>query len=106
MYFFISNNDEGLKRVAFPLVDVQDLVIDGQESTFLFHGFVNPFILDRSSAITLQNLSIDFVRPFHSEAIILGHDAEGMDVEIREGFPFKVHRGTLLFTGGQDEEAP
>jgi len=27
-----------------------------------------------------------------------------MDIEISEGFPFKVHRGTLLFTDGQKEE--
>jgi len=106
MYFFISNNDEGLKRVAFPLVEMQDLVIDGQGSEFYFHGFINPFILDRSHKITLENFSIDFSRPFHSEAIILGYDAEGMDVEIREGFPYKVHRGTLLFTGGQEEDGP
>jgi hypothetical protein len=106
LYFFISNTDEALKRVAFPLVEIKAFVIEGQDSEFLFHGFINPFILDRSSNITLKNVSIDFVRPFHSEAIILGHDAEGMDGEIREGFPFTVHRGTLLFTDGKDAEAP
>ncbi|TWU28370.1 alpha-1,3-galactosidase-related protein [Bythopirellula polymerisocia] len=106
MYFFISNNDEGLKRVAFPLVEMRDLVIDGQGSECCFHGFINPFILDGCHKITLENFSVDYARPFHSEAIILGHDAEGMDVEIREGFPYKVHRGTLLFTGGQEEDGP
>lgn len=106
MYCFISNNDEGLKRVAFPLVEMQDLVIDGQGSECFFHGFINPFILDRSQRITLENFSVDFARSFHSEAIILGCDAEGMDVEIREGFPYKVHRGILLFTGGNEEEGP
>ena len=44
-YCFISNNDEGLKRIIFPLFDFHDLVIEGQGSSFIFHGFVNPFDL-------------------------------------------------------------
>ncbi len=103
-YCFISNNDEGLKRIAFPMVGIENLTIDGQGSEFMFHGFINPFIVDRSRNITFENFSIDFSRPFHSEGIILGYDEEGMDIEISKGFPFKVHRGTLLFTDGQKEE--
>jgi len=105
-YFFISNNDEGLKRVAFPMRGIENLTIDGRGSEFIFHGFINPFIVDRSSGISFRNFSIDFDRSFHSEAIILGYDDEGMDVEIREGFPFTVHRGVLLFTDGQKDEGP
>jgi hypothetical protein len=103
-YYFISNNDEGLKRVAFPMLGIKNLTLDGQGSEFIFHGFINPFIVDDSENITFRNFSIDFARPFHSEGIILGHDEEGMDLEIREGFPFKVHRGTLLFTDGEKEK--
>lgn len=97
-YCFISNNDEGLKRIVFPLVGMENLVIDGQGSEFLFHGFLNPFVAECSTNIVFQNFSIDFSRPFHSEAIILADPAEGLDVEIREGFPFVVENGTLLFT--------
>ena len=106
MYCYISNNDEGLKRVAFPMLGIENLTLDGQGSEFMFHGFINPFIVDHSKNITFENFAIDFSRPFHSEAIILGHDAEGMDVEISKGFPFKVHRGTLLFTDGQKDDGP
>lgn len=97
-YCFISNNDEGLKRIAFDLANISDLTIDGQGAELMFHGGVNPFVLQDSTNIELRDFSVDFSRSFHSEAIILGHDADGMDVEIREGFPFKVNRGTLLFT--------
>ena len=41
-YCFISNNDEGLKRVIFLLKDLRDIEIDGHGSTFIFHGFTNP----------------------------------------------------------------
>ena len=105
-YCFISNNDEGLKRIAFPMYEMENLTLDGQGSEFLFHGFINPFVVDHSKQITFENFSIDFERPFHSEAIILGCDAEGMDLEIRDGFPFKVDRGALLFTDGKEGEGP
>jgi len=102
-YCYISNNDEGLKRIAFDLKDINDLTIDGQGAQLMFHGFISPFVLDGSQNIRFENFSVDYSRTFHSEAIILGYDAEGMDVEIREDFPFNVHRGTLLFTSGQKQ---
>ena len=105
-YCYISNNDEGLKRIAFAINGMNKLEIDGQGAQFLFHGFINPFVVEDSKQITLVNFSIDFSRPFHSEAIILGYDAESMDVEIRPGFPYTVSRGTLLFTDGDQSDAP
>jgi hypothetical protein len=102
-YLYISNNDEGLKRIAFDLKDINDLTIEGQGAQLMFHGFISPFVVENSQNIKFENFSIDYSRTFHSEAIILGYDAEGMDVEIREGFPFKVQSGTLLFTDGQKQ---
>lgn len=105
-YCYISNNDEGLKRIAFLIDDHAGLTLDGQGARFIFHGFINPFIVSNSRNITFTNFSVDFARPFHSEAIILGHDQNGMDVEIRPGFPFKVYRGMLLFTDGIESKQP
>ena len=43
-YVFISNNDSGLKRIAFPLVGVAGVEIDGGGATFIFHGPMVPFL--------------------------------------------------------------
>ncbi len=102
-YCYISNNDEGLKRIVFDLKDISDLTIDGRGAQLMFHGFLSPFVLEGSQNIKFENFSIDYSRTFHTEAIILGYDAEGMDVEILKNFPFKVHRGTLLFTDGKKQ---
>ena len=59
-YQFISNNDEGLKRIAFDLVGLQDFTIEGADTKLLFTGFVSPFNLERCRNITIRNLSIDF----------------------------------------------
>lgn len=103
-YCFISNNDEGLKRIIFPLLNVKNLTIDGQGSKFIFHGFVNPFIVENSKNITFKNFSIDFSRPFHSEGIIIQNNDDGIDIEINENFPFVVQNGILLFTDGSRED--
>lgn len=106
IYLFISNNDEGLKRVIFPLVGIENLTIDGQGSEFVFHGFASPFLVQESSGITFTDFSVDFSRPFHSEAIILGWDENGMEIEIPGQFPYKVHNGLLIFTAGEKDKEP
>lgn len=101
-YFYISNNDEGLKRIAFDIDNMQNLSLRGQKTQLMFHGFVNPFIINNSENISFSGLSIDFSRPFHSEGIILANHADGLDVQFTEEFPYNIHRGTLLFTGHQN----
>lgn len=103
-YCFISNNDEGLKRIIFPLLEMNNLTIDGQGSSFVFHGFVNPFVIENSRNITLLNFSIDFARPFHSEAIILANRDDGVDVEIPGNFPYRIKNQILEFTDGSPEQ--
>jgi hypothetical protein len=102
-YLFISNNDEGLKRVAFPLFGLENLEIDGQGAQFVFHGFVTPFVLDHSRNITLKNFSVDWKRTFHSEGRILAVGEDTVDLEIPEQFPYKLQSGLIVFTGeGKD----
>ena len=102
-YYFISNNDEGLKRIAFPLRAMKNLEIDGQGSTFIFHGFLNPFILDGAKNVTLRNFTIDYARTFHSEARILGEHADGLDVEFSEAYPYREDNNLLIFTDGGEK---
>ena len=101
-YCFVSNNDEGLKRIAFYLEGLDGLTIDGQGSQFIFHGFINPFVVENSKRITFKNFSIDVNRPFHSEGIILANNPDGVDLEIPQNFPYKIHNGILVFTNNRE----
>lgn len=98
-YLHVCNNDEGLKRVVFPLVDFRQFTIDAQDSTFVFHGLLNPFYISGSSSITLKGFSVDFSRSFHSEGQILSTDEEGMDLHIDDRFPYEIRGGLLRFIG-------
>lgn len=107
-HLFVSNNDAGLKRIGFPLTDLNDFEIDGSGATLIFHGPMVPFLIERSSGITLRNLTFDFSRPFHSEGGVLAITPDSVDLEFSPEFPYAIRNGVLVFTGparGQSAQA-
>ena len=100
-FLFITNNDPGLRRVAFGLTATEDMEIDGGGARFVFHGNILPFVLDHSRNIDLHNFSIDWERPFHSEAKVLKVDDLGLDVAITAEFPYEIDHGALVFLDEQ-----
>ena len=105
-YLFISNNDEGLKRVIFPLTDIEGLEIDGGGATFIFHGPMVPFLIGESKGVTLKNFSFDFSRPFHSEGRVLAVTDDSVDLEFSNEFPYEIRNGVLVFTDGVKSSGP
>ena len=105
-YQFISNNDDGLKRITFPLYGIRNLEIDGQGARFVFHDSVSPFVVDHCSRITLRNFSVDWKCPFHSEATVLAVGTNAIDLKIPEEFSYKLRSGLLVFTNERGEDLP
>jgi len=100
-YVFTSNNDEGLKRFVFELSGMANLEIDGQGSSFIFDGYVCPFLLESSKQITVRNLTIDYKRPFHSEGIIVAAYKDSVDLSISAAYAYTVNNNKLMFVGDQ-----
>lgn len=105
-YVFASNNDGGLKRIGFPLIGMRGVEIDGGGATFIFHGPTLPFLIAQSQDVTLRNLSVDFVRPFHSEGRVLAISPSTVDLEFSEAFPYEIRHGVLVFTSGAVPSGP
>jgi hypothetical protein len=80
--------------------------IDGGGSTFVFHGYTVPFLIDKSSGITLRNFAMDFSRPFHSEGKVLAITPDHVDLEISNEFPHEIRNGVLVFTDGKKASGP
>lgn len=99
-YLFVSNNDEGLKRIAIPLVGLQDISIQGNGARFIFHGPMIPILVEDSHKVSLSGFSIDFVRPFHSEGKVHAITSESVDLEFAPEFPYEIRNGILVFTDG------
>jgi len=96
-YLFISNNDEGLKRIAFPLENLTGFAIKADSAEFVFHGGMVPFHLDGCADVTLSGFRVDWEVPFHCEGLVLESDERGTEIEIPRAFPFVVKDGRLLF---------
>jgi len=99
-YYFISNNRHGLKRVAFPVIDKQDVTIDGNGAHLIFHGEIIPFVVENSRHITLRNFCIDWERPFYSQGTVTAADASGVNLKIdRSSYPYRIEEGNIIFEG-------
>lgn len=96
-YVFVSNNDAGLKKFLFDVSGISNLQIEGNGAELILEGFICPFLLDNSKNITIQDLSIDFKRPFHSEGVIKGSGKGYIDLQFSNEFPYEVKNGKLRF---------
>ncbi|HAV12882.1 MAG TPA: hypothetical protein DCX06_05225 [Opitutae bacterium] len=99
LFCFVSNNSEGLKRIAVPLIGIHDLTIDGQGSRLIFHGRVCPFLIRNCTGITLKNFSVDYVRPFVSQGTIQAVDTEAVTVRMDTENPYYFDGGRIWFSG-------
>lgn len=95
----ISNHDDVLVSTAFPLFDLDHVVIDGQGSTFIFHGRMVPFLIQNCSDLKIKNLSIDWHETFHSEGkVVAKNELEGtFDLEISPTYPYEIRNDQLYF---------
>ncbi len=82
--FYPSNNKGGLKNVVFPIIEANNIVIDGNGSDFVFCDRIFPFVMKNSKNITIKNFSMDFSfeRSFFAE--VTGCDDEGIEFKYNE----------------------
>lgn len=97
---------EGIKSgsdkptIAFDLDGMNDVTIDGNSCEFVFHGKMMPFRIYRSQNISLRNFSIDWDRPYNSQARITEATDSYVDMEIdRREYPYEVVNDTIFFLG-------
>ncbi|UAM98313.1 right-handed parallel beta-helix repeat-containing protein [Polaribacter litorisediminis] len=97
-YCEITNNDNGLKRTAFPLIDFHNFVVDGGGSDFIFHGKMIPFIIEKSSNTKVTNLSVDWDVPFMIEGLVVANNPTTKTFDIEVKTPYLVKYGHLYIT--------
>jgi len=97
-YCEITNNDNGLKRTSFPLIDFHNFVLDGGGSDFIYHGKMIPFIIEESSNVEVVNLSIDWEVPFVIEGLVVANDEKNKTFDIKVETPYIVKHGHLYIT--------
>ncbi|WP_133012095.1 right-handed parallel beta-helix repeat-containing protein [Marinomonas flavescens] len=99
-YKNIANHDDGLKRIAFYIKNLNGLTINGNGSSFIFYDEVIPFAIEDSSNVTLKNFSVDFIMPFHSELEVVSSDLDKKSFTAKinaELYPYKIENNQILF---------
>ncbi|NDV61557.1 right-handed parallel beta-helix repeat-containing protein [Puniceicoccales bacterium CK1056] len=99
-YLAITNHDNGLKRVIFPMDRFESVKIEGNGAEFIFQGRVLPFLFKGCKRVEVSGLTIDWDVPLYFQATVkqVNSDAGWIDVEpFKEGFSWSVRRERLLF---------
>ncbi len=96
--FTCCYNTDGEKIMAFPLLGLHDITIDGNGSVFIIHGRLSPFIVSECRGITLCNFTLDnaFPSTVDMHAVEITDDGFVLAVN-RDTCPLRVENGHLLF---------
>ena len=97
-YTAITNNDNGLKRTPFPILNFDDFHIDGGGSEFIFHGKILPFIIERSSNIRVSDFTIDWEVPFFAQGTVIGNDPKAKTFDVKMETPYLVYDNHIYLT--------
>ncbi|WP_242120536.1 right-handed parallel beta-helix repeat-containing protein [Aestuariivivens sediminicola] len=98
IYAAITNNDNGLKRTPFPIINFKDFHIDGGGSEFIFHGKMVPFIIEESTDITVTGFSVDWEVPFFAQGTIVANNPNAKTFDVRMETPFLVDDNRIYLT--------
>lgn len=99
-YREISNNENGIKRIALPIIDQENLEIDGQGSRIILHGVMMGAIIEGSSNIKVKNLEFDWDKPFYAQGKVIAIDTlqKTFDLQFARDVSYRVVENEILFT--------
>ncbi|WP_222844080.1 right-handed parallel beta-helix repeat-containing protein [Saccharicrinis aurantiacus] len=98
-FVYMSNHDDVLVRTAFPLKNANNLTVDANNATFIFHGRMIPFLVEESEEVMIKNVTVDWEVPFHSEGLVVARNEKNktFDLKISENFPYVIRDKQLVF---------
>lgn len=86
--------------IGIELKNRKNIVIDGRGADLIFHGKMIVCDIFKSENIILKNFTVDWDRPYNSQASILNTTANYIDFEIDKGlYPYEVVNDSLFFLG-------
>lgn len=99
-YLAVTNHDNGMKRIIFPMDRFDSVKIIGNGADFIFRGRVLPFLFSGCLEVEMSDLSIDWDIPFYFQATVnkVNAEEEWLDVTpYTEGFSWSARNGQLFF---------
>lgn len=105
MNFYVSNHDQQRDiPVGIPIIKKKNVTLDGNGCTFIFHGKMQPVLVQDSTGITLRNFTVRYAAPFYVEGKICEIKDGKTTVQIPKMFRWKVQDGKFRILREDGEE--
>lgn len=99
-YFESNTTDNNPKTLAVLLDSLHNFTLDGNGSSFVMHGRMQPITLDHCSDINLKGFTIDWDIPLTSQAKVLKITPDYFEIEINtHESPYIIENNNLVFVG-------
>lgn len=99
-----AGSEGSLRNYVFLLDGLSGVTIDGGGSEFIFKGIAGFARIVRCNNIELRNFSIDWKRPYITQAVIRDCGSDWMDLEIdKEQYPYRIAGKKVRYICGDGE---
>ena len=86
--------------IGFDMRDLKNVTIEGNGSELIYHGRMQIALIQSCENLSFQNFSVDWDRPFISQAEIVIATDDYLDVKIdKMQYPFLIENDKIMFTG-------
>jgi len=92
-----SENPDKTKHIGILFDGVKNITLDGNGSTFIYHGRMTQIVFDKAENITVKNLFTDFNAPTVSEMTLVRKTDEYCDFEVNQDSEYEIHEGHLIW---------
>lgn len=100
VYHESNTTDNNPKCNGILMEQLNNVVIDGRGSSFIYHGTMQPFTIDKCKNVTVKNVKIDWDIPLTGQGEITDVTNSYIDVKIDEKqYPFEIENGKMVFVG-------
>lgn len=107
MSYYISNHDQqDMQPVGVPIVGQKNLKINGNGSTFVFHGAMQPVLIMDSEGVELNDITIKHDAPYYNEGKIVEIKDGCTTLEFAEQFRWQVKAGRYYLMGDGTPRKP
>lgn len=87
-------------HVGLEIVKKDELIVDGNGASFIFHGVMSVAYVHGSRNITLKNFTVDWDRTFISQGRIINITENYVDVNFdKSQYPYIVEKDSIRFIG-------
>ena len=97
--FHAPEGQDDRVNIVARLRGIRDLIIDGGGAEFIAHGRLMLFLAEECERLTIRNFSLDWERPYITQASIVALGDGHVDLAIdRKRYPYHIEKGRIRFT--------